>query len=521
MINILKKYNLLPNNIDTSSIIYSFILINFAFLYHTLCFMWGNHDVHYVKEKVLLSSSLFEGRFTQFIPYVLLTQGQILPILNNVISFIFLTLGLWVLAKYWNIKKSKLNYILFITFFSTQPYTLSWLYFSLNTISCLLWLLVAILGLHLSSYIYKQNKKTPLFITSFLCFYLTLGGYPPIINTIFVCLSAKILILYAFENTSLKNILNQITYPILIILTALICYKITFIFIPLKEVYNLQTVQPNEIFTKLISTILITFKQFIITQPFMEKGYKIVLLTMSIISIVATILQQPNIQKKLLTTLLIFITILCASTSTFIASAPTQYVSRIDFYGFALLYPLFFSLLLKISLPIAQSIGIIFMIILIPFNIINDYRALKIWKQGFDAEFQILDRIVERIENHPKFNPSHQYRFLQIGDVTLRPAYYHEKYDVNEPFLFSLPYLAMWQGKNLIDFFSAFEYIAPQPEVIISDINNDLLQFMQNEAQTWPHPNSIYINDNIIVLIFREKEKNEIITKIQKTLSSS
>ena len=83
--------------------------------------MWGNHDVKFVKEQLFLNSGLFEGRFTQFIPHTLLTNGQILPIINNLIGFLFLTLGLWLLAKYWNIPKSRLNYILFITFFSTQP----------------------------------------------------------------------------------------------------------------------------------------------------------------------------------------------------------------------------------------------------------------------------------------------------------------------------------------------------------------------------------------------------------------
>jgi hypothetical protein len=49
--------------------------------------MWGNHDVKFIKEELLLSSGLFEGRFTQFIPYRLLVTGQILPILNNLLGF--------------------------------------------------------------------------------------------------------------------------------------------------------------------------------------------------------------------------------------------------------------------------------------------------------------------------------------------------------------------------------------------------------------------------------------------------
>ena len=95
MIKTLKNLSLLPDKIDLKSWLISFLIINFCFLYHSLNFMWGNHDVKFIKEELLLTSGLFEGRFTQFIPYTLLTNGQILPVLNNLIGFFFLTLALW------------------------------------------------------------------------------------------------------------------------------------------------------------------------------------------------------------------------------------------------------------------------------------------------------------------------------------------------------------------------------------------------------------------------------------------
>ena len=149
MKKLLKKLSSNFDMKDKKSLIISFLIINFAYLYHTLNFMWGNHDVKFIKEELLLSSGLFEGRFTQFIPYRLFTDGQILPILNNLLGFIFLTLAIFILAKYWNLKKSTFNYVLFISFFATEPYTLSWLYFTFITISCLLWVFLAILVLYI------------------------------------------------------------------------------------------------------------------------------------------------------------------------------------------------------------------------------------------------------------------------------------------------------------------------------------------------------------------------------------
>lgn len=124
MKKILQKLSLYPDKTDISALLISFLIINFTFLYHSLNFMWGNHDVGFIKTEVLLSSGFHEGRFTQFIPYRLLTDGQILPILNNLLGFSFLTLGLWLLAKYWHLPQSRLNYALFIIFFATEPYTL-------------------------------------------------------------------------------------------------------------------------------------------------------------------------------------------------------------------------------------------------------------------------------------------------------------------------------------------------------------------------------------------------------------
>ena len=169
------------NKTDISSIFISFIIVNLAFLYHTFNFMWGNHDVKFIKERLYIDSGLFEGRFTQFIPHTFLTEGQILPIINNLIGFLFLTLGLWLLAKYWNIPKTRLNYILFITFFSTQPYTLSWLYFTFITISCLLWVFIGILGLYISATIYNSSNKFILLLLATICFYLTFGGSTPML----------------------------------------------------------------------------------------------------------------------------------------------------------------------------------------------------------------------------------------------------------------------------------------------------------------------------------------------------
>ena len=511
----LQKINLLPDKTDLKSWLIAYIGINFVFLYHTLNFMWGNHDVQFIKNELLLSSGLFEGRFTQFVPYRLFANGQILPILNNLLGFAFLTLGLWLLAKYWNIPKTLTNYTLFIIFFATEPYTLSWLYFTFITISCLLWVFVAVLGLYLAEYIQKSPRKLILSVFSILCFYITLGGYPPIINTFFVCLTGRITIAYLFEKQNIKALFNTYKYTLLNILIASVLFKLSLKLVNPNNVYNLETTPLSDIPSKFIETIKISLNQFTLTLPFMEQGYKVLLLLLVLTAFIGSLIKAPTLKNRFITFLLISATVWSAAFTTFVSVPHTEYVARIDFYGLALVYAFALALLLKYKLPLIKSLCIIFMLLLIPLNVLNDYRALKIWQQGFDAEFQILEQISERIETHPDFNPSTKYRFYQIGDISLRRKYYHEKFDKEEPFLLELPYLAIWQGGHLLEFYSPFNYIDHTSSLSPEDITPDIYNFIIEQAKPWPHPNAILIKDNILLVIYNQSGLDEFRNKIK------
>ena len=512
---ILQKINLIPDKTDLKSWLIAYMVINFVFLYHTLNFMWGNHDVQFVKSELLLSSGLFEGRFTQFIPYRLFVNGQILPILNNLFGFLFLTLGLWMLAKYWNIPKTLTNYTLFIIFFATEPYTLSWLYFTHYTISCLLWVFVAVLGLYLAEYIKDSAQKLTLSIISTLCFYVTLGGYPPIINTFFVCLAGRLTIAYLFEKQNIKTLFHTYKYTLLNIIITAVLFKLTLKLVNPNNVYNLETTPLSDIFSKFFETIKISLNQFTLTLPFMEKGYKTLLLLLVITAFIGALIKAPTLKNRLITFFLISATVWAASLTTFVSVPHTEYVARIDFYGLAFVYAFALALLLKYKRPLSQSLCLIFMLLLIPLNVLNDYRALKIWQQGFEAEFQILEQITERIENHPNFNPNTKYHFYQIGDISLRRKYYHEKFDKNEPFLLNLPYLAMWQGGPLLEFYSPFNYIDHTTSLSPDDITPDVYNFIIHEAKPWPHPNSIFIKDNVLLVVYNQIGLNEFQNKIK------
>jgi hypothetical protein len=146
---------------------------------------------------------------------------------------------------------------------------------------------------------------------------------------------------------------------------------------------------------------------------------------------------------------------------------------------------------------------------LIFWNTLQDTFALKIWKQGFDAEFQILDQVTERIENDPSFNPKQKYRFFQIGDIPLRPKYYPFSYQKEDTFLLSITYLAMWQSTRLAEFYSPFEYIDHEHPIGAMDITPELYNYLMHDVRYWPDPNSIYVGRDLIIVVLNQYSLNE------------
>ena len=126
---VVEWYKNIPDAIK-KSILYSFLLINLAFLFHTINFMFGDHDWTYIKQQTSWKEGAFEGRPLHFVLQSVLFSGQILPILNNLFSFFALTTSSIMLGIYWRIPKTTLNYTLFATFVGVMPYTLVWLFYA-------------------------------------------------------------------------------------------------------------------------------------------------------------------------------------------------------------------------------------------------------------------------------------------------------------------------------------------------------------------------------------------------------
>ena len=184
----------------------SFIFINIAFLFHTINFMWGAYDWGAIRTSVDTASSIKSGNFASFLLQNLLFDGKILPVINNLWSFIGLSFGGILLCIYWELPKKTHTFVITTLFLTITPYTLSWLYFTQNTLGNL-WLPAIIL----SALILSQKSATSLnknYISNLFAiglFIIALGTYLSSVTFIITAILGKIFLTTTLNNASLRE----------------------------------------------------------------------------------------------------------------------------------------------------------------------------------------------------------------------------------------------------------------------------------------------------------------------------
>ena len=379
---ILDWYKKIPSEIK-KSVVYSFIIINFAFLFHSVNFMFGDHDWLYVRGASKWNEGAFEGRPFHFILQNLLFNGQVLPILNNFISFLALSLSGVILAKYWKIPVSTLNYTLFSSFVAVLPYTLVWLYYAKDTLINLSLPFIAILALYISD-IAQTIKKKYLRIISIALLVFAFSSYIAIINYIGICFLGSIMLSYAFENKGMYSIIKQKIYTALDVVVSLVIFVLLLKIFPPASGYNTNLISLDFIFTKLKDTLVVMISQFVVTLPFMEYKYKWMLLISSVIGFV--ILLKKGGFSKVSPQILLFLLVLFVSKFTYFISDQrgellTQmedfaFVPRLDFYSLPYVYALCLSPIFFLKKSTLKKSLIVLLVLIIFMSIVRVMNAL-------------------------------------------------------------------------------------------------------------------------------------------------
>ena len=492
-------------------------------------FLWGNHDWGWVKDHTPLLSGVFEGRFSQFILPIILFEGNILPVLSITISIFLYGTAATILLKLLDAPKTSLIFILLGLNIVTAPYTLSWLYFAFLILSCLSWPLIIIIGFWLLQT--KLTAKIKISV-SIILFTLALGGYPPVINMIGVILCILALNDLCLKKLSVKTLIcKYLPHLVAIVISIILLFTIQHL---LKQhhwqydTYNTAGITLETLKEKLPPALTNAFQQFIITNSFINYGYKYLSLCLILSALLELLKNLPKRTTNILAFIILISGILISTIATLVVAQNERYVRyepRIEFFSLPYIYTFAATVLYKSSIRFLKNITFIILLILFFLNLTNNAYASKVWKLGFLAENNFSERFISRLENNQNFTPQkNKYTFVQGGTFNLRKRYYisaptnsEDSYTLLAPYIpWHLPYKAytFYYPYAFVekDFDVYWSYISPFEIPFSQELEN----YIKNLATPWPQPNAVFIKDTLIILTLTYEGRGRAVNWLNK-----
>ncbi len=509
--------------ITKKSFLWIFLITNIVFLFHTVQYMWGNHDWGLIKWGITVSQDLWAGRFTSGLVQQFL-GGDLLPIANNLFCFAGFTFAMIYLAKYWKVPQTPLNYTLFGLFIILMPYTLSWLWYIKQT--SLYWnIFFVIYALYIS-----QRKTYTSSIIAIILMVISLGAYASIISTIAIVLLGRILMDIILEQKSIKELFHAYLRVGINIVISVIIFKLILLYYDhagkLKHGdYNTDYISIEDLPEKIKLVLKTCAEIFYVSQPYISTPYKI-LISLPMLYVLYRIIKNRPLQT-ILGLILIFAIILSSQITNLIAKADFSHQMRIDFFSQPYIWALFIAICLQGGKGI-KSICIIIMSIALWMNILSDVRYQKVHYLGFKAEMQTYTDIMKGIKQNKNFDAKKKYILITTTNDAKRNIFYkYNNIDKNDSAVLSFSFILAGYEKSFYDFLETESYI--QNNIClnrISQIENlslpelkHIADFVLNKAQPYPHKNSVYVDDKYIFVIYDEDGLNSTKRNIQARLN--
>ena len=402
--------------ISKKSFLWVFLITNIVFLFHTVQYMWGNHDWILLKNGMPLYEMLWCGRFTGGLIQQVF-GGDLLPVINNIFCFTGFTFAMIYLAKYWKVPQTPLNYTLFGLFIILMPYTLSWLWYIKQT--SLYWnVFFVIYALYIS-----QRKTYTSSVIAIILMVISLGAYASIISTIAIVLLGRILMDIILEQKSIKELFHTYLRTGINIVISVIIFKLILVYYDQigkisHDIYNTDYISLEDLPQKLKLVLKTCAEIFYVSQPYISTPHKIII-SLPILYVLYRIIKNRP-QQIILGMLLLFAVILSGQLTNLMAKADVfSYMIRVNFFSQPYIWALFIAICLQGKKGI-QSLCIIMMSIALWLNVLSDMRYQKVHYLGFKAEMQIYTDITTRIKQNENFALGKQYTFVSTGPLVYR-----------------------------------------------------------------------------------------------------
>ena len=498
--------------ISKKSFLWIFLITNVVFLFHTVQYMWGNHDWWLIKNSMSIYDMLWLGRFTGGLIQQVF-GGDLLPVINNIFSFAGFTFAMIYLAKYWKVPQTPLNYTLFGLFIILMPYTLSWLWYIKQT--SLYWnIFFVIYALYIS-----QRTTYTSSVIAIILMVISLGVYASIISTITIVLLGRILMDIILEQKSIKELFYTYLRTGINIVISVIIFKLILVYYDhIGKLghgdYNTDYISIEDLPQKLKQVFRTCVEIFYISQPYISTPYKI-LISLPILYVLYRIVKNRP-QQIILGILLIFAIILSSQITNLMAKADFSHKMRIDFFSLPYVWVLSIVICLQSKKGI-KSLGIIIMSIALWMNILSDMRYQKVHYLGFKAEMQIYTDIMTRIKQNENFDAKKKYILITTTNDAKRNIFYkYNNIDKNDSAVLSFSFILAGYEKSFYDFLETESYIQnntcmnhkPHINKLSLPELKHIADYVLNKAQPYPHKNSVYVDDKYIFVIYDEEGLN-------------
>lgn len=510
-----------------------FIALNLVFGFHTVQFLWGNHDWGAVLDKMGILAEACMGRYTEFLISFPLQDGMVLPFLNNIIAFAGLTLGVIWLCIYLNLEKKLWIWLVVGLLFSLQPFTLTRMYFAFQVAGIFIAFAILTLGFVVAKKageISNKAKSYALCFVSAFCIHWALGSYATLIDTIFMLVCVGV-ILALIEQDSLKNALLKFRLVIIAVILGVLSYKIVFDILKkngkIMDFYNTQTIALNELPERIVLAFKLGFKNLIAYDAvFIPISMSVLFALFLVVFLFLFFISKLKINTKIGIMIFFVFMVLSSQTHNVIAQSYNGIAPYTDYYGIMFLRVFVLVLALKICLNFAREIifkNVIFAIsfILIWVCVVQDLYAQRVQKLGFDVELQYLNRLIDRVEANENFSYDKKYCGIMFGVApSMRRNYYKNSHKYTSATLKDYTLITPWAPTEI--FVSqmsknVFENCGIQPEyewkknrIFISLISRLDKAGILDILEAYPHKNSVIIFEDIIVIVASTEMLNEI-----------
>ena len=498
-----------------------FGVLCFAFGFHAIQFMWGNHDW---KDALAFRSAkafVWCGRYALYGIKNTVLGGIYLPLIYDVIAFLFLALNAVLLCTYWKLEKRVIYFVLCGLILAVQPFTLSMMYYVHMLPEVFIGVTFALTALMLGEKIAfdksSRMRKVALAVFSIVLINLSLAMYPVLLNTIAVVFIGRLLV-QSFEWDGswrhFKSRFIPFSIPAICIALGIGLYKfmITFVFPTSKIAYNVQTLPLKQLPDRLWTLLKQCLHQLYEYRfPFISQGVLWIFLCFTIL-IALYICLTGNFKQKIVRLLLLGGALFTTQTVMIIANEHLI-AGRIELFGLVVFETLvmvvvFTKLKRMHNLSVLAATGVVWV------SIINDLDCLRVWKLGFDAEKMLWNRVLARMEIQKDFDVNRKYKIIQIGmPISLRSRFYKEmgsskKSYGREDSLLAFSYDATWDVFHAYEFYYQTEFRGEYPHPTRPNDPKYRTQLKRlweagvlDRARAWPHENGLIVWKDVILFV--------------------